>query len=121
VDNSKRGASWERVAAEFKSERDALKGDVLRMQQERDDALEQLAIARRGTDDAALTAALVRILKKAADTGEPKELTSVLAEIVFSLPVPTFTVGTIPMAMALGGEHWEPIYTKVEDAGADRG
>jgi len=39
LDNKHRDANWKDVAAEFKSERDALQGDVMRMQQQRDEAI----------------------------------------------------------------------------------
>ncbi len=42
IDNKHRDASWKDIAAEFKSERDALRGDVLRIQQERDELIAAL-------------------------------------------------------------------------------
>lgn len=47
IDNKHREANWKVIAAEFQSERDALRGDVLRMQQERDDALAELDALRQ--------------------------------------------------------------------------
>jgi oligoendopeptidase F len=41
IDNSQRKASWEQIAKEFQSERDGLQRDLLRVQQERDDAIAQ--------------------------------------------------------------------------------
>lgn len=42
LDNKHRDASWKDIAAEFKSERDALRGDVLRIQEERDELIAAL-------------------------------------------------------------------------------
>lgn len=42
LDNKHRDASWKDIAAELKSERDALRGDVLRIQQERDELIAAL-------------------------------------------------------------------------------
>jgi len=46
INNSERKASWQSIAAEALSERDALKSDVLRMQQERDEVVIVASVMR---------------------------------------------------------------------------
>jgi hypothetical protein len=42
IQNKYRQASWKDIAMEFKSERDALKGDLYRMQLERDNLIAEI-------------------------------------------------------------------------------